>query len=164
MVREAEEDLVSVFLHRGDLQGEDLLPQPCVAEEVFHRLGIRAEAVAHLPAEEVEFLRVGGRRDPLVHPQPLAGIGDVDFRDADVEVEVDGGGDLLLRPFPAQFLHRPLQELAIEIEAHGLDMPMLFPPQQVAGAADFQVERGDAEPRPQVAEFADGRQAFARDL
>jgi hypothetical protein len=39
----------------------------------------------------------------------------------------------------------------------------LLATQQVAGAADFQVERGDAEATAEIAELLDGREALLRD-
>ncbi len=103
-----------------------------------------------------------GGRNALVHPQPLARVRDVRLRDPDVEVEVDAGRDLLLGFLAAQFLHRVLEQLAVEIEPDRVDVPVLLAAEQVAGAADLQIECGDPESGAQVAELADGRQALAR--
>ena len=46
----------------------------------------------------------------------------------------------------------------IEIEADGDDVAVLLAPQQVARAAQFQIQRRDAETRPELAEFAQRRQ------
>ena len=43
-------------------------------------------------------------------------------------------------------------------------MAVLLPAQQVAGAAQFQIERGNLESRAQVAEFLQRRQALARNF
>ena len=44
------------------------------------------------------------------------------------------------------------------------DVAVLLAAQQIARAAQFQIERGDLEAGAQVAEFLQRRQAFARDL
>jgi len=41
----------------------------------------------------------------------------------------------------------------VHVEAHGVDVPVLLAAQQVAGAAQLEVERGDLEARAQVAEL-----------
>ena len=52
----------------------------------------------------------------------------------------------------------------VHVEPDRVDVAVLLAAQQVAGAAQFQIERGDLEPRAQVAEFLERRQAFAGDL
>ena len=52
----------------------------------------------------------------------------------------------------------------IHVEADGVDVAVLLAAQQVAGAAQFQIERGDLEAGAQVGKFAQGRQTLAGDL
>ena len=56
--------------------------------------------------------------------------------------------------------HAILQELAVQLKAHGGDVAGLLLPQEVAGAPDFQVLHGQAEARPQVGEAPDGAHAL----
>ena len=52
--------------------------------------------------------------------------------------------------------------LAIQIEANRADLAVLFAAQQISGAAQFQIERGNAEARAQIAEFFQSREAMPR--
>ena len=47
-----------------------------------------------------------------------------------------------------------LEQLHVQVEADRLDVPALLAAEQVAGAADLEVERGDAEAAAEVAELA----------
>ena len=61
------------------------------------------------------------------------------------------------------FGHRPLHHLAIHVEADCFDVAVLLAAQQISGASQFQIERGDAEPRTEIAEFFQrGQDADAR--
>ena len=48
----------------------------------------------------------------------------------------------------------------VQLEADGLDVAVLLAAQQVAGAAQFQIERGNLEARAQVAELLQRGQAL----
>ena len=53
--------------------------------------------------------------------------------------------------------------LGVQLEADGVDVAALLAAQQVARAAQFQIERGDLESGAQVGEFLQRGQAAARD-
>ena len=63
-----------------------------------------------------------------------------------------------------QLAHRALQHGGVELEAHGLDVSALLAAQQIAGAAQLQVERRDLEARAQVAELFQRRQPASRQV
>ena len=64
--------------------------------------------------------------------------------------------------FALQLAHGALQHRGVELEADGFDVAALLAAQQVAGAAQFQIERGDFEARAQVAELFQRGQPAAR--
>ena len=66
--------------------------------------------------------------------------------------------------FALQLAHGLLQQAHVHIEADGVDMAVLLAAQQIARAAQFQIERGDLEPGAQIAELLQRRQALAGDL
>ena len=51
-----------------------------------------------------------------------------------------------------------LEQLHVHLEADGLDVPALLAAEQVAGAANLEVERRDAEAAAEIAELLDRRQ------
>ena len=63
-----------------------------------------------------------------------------------------------------QFAHRALQHGGVELESHGFDVAALLAAQQIARAAQFQVERGNLESRAQVAELFQRRQPAPRQV
>ena len=54
---------------------------------------------------------------------------------------------------PLQLPHGLVEQLHIEVEPDRFDVPALFPSEQVARAANLEVERRDPEPAAQVAEL-----------
>ena len=54
--------------------------------------------------------------------------------------------------------------MAVHGKADAGDIAVLFPTQEVAGAADFQVTHGNLEARAEFGEFLDGLQAFFGDF
>ena len=65
---------------------------------------------------------------------------------------------------PFQLGDGAFQHLAVQVEADGLDVAVLLAAEHVAGAAEFEVERGDAEARAEFAEFLHGGEALAGDI
>ena len=55
--------------------------------------------------------------------------------------------------FALSLRDRALHHLAVHIESHRLDMPVLLAAKKVPGAAQLQVERGDSEARSEIAEL-----------
>ena len=66
--------------------------------------------------------------------------------------------------FAAQFAHRVFQHPHIHVEADGVDVAVLLAAQQIARAAQFQIERRDFEARAQIAELLQRGQPLARDF
>ena len=66
--------------------------------------------------------------------------------------------------FAAQLAHRVFQHPHVHIEADRVDMAVLLAAQQIARAAQFQIERRDLESRAQIAELLQRRQPLARDF
>ena len=69
--------------------------------------------------------------------------------------------DALLAFEPAD---RFFEHGGVHLEADGVDVAALLAAEQVAGAADFEVERGDPEAGAEVAELLDRGEAAAGDL
>ena len=78
--------------------------------------------------------------------------------------EVDGRAPIVLEIFALEFANRLLEELGVHLEADRLDVPALLAAEQVAGAADLEVERRDAEAAAERAELLDRRKPLARHL
>ena len=72
--------------------------------------------------------------------------------------------DLNRQLFALEFTHRFVQQAQISIEADRGDVAVLLPAEDVACAAQFQIERSDLEAGTQVREFAQRGQALAGDL
>ena len=66
--------------------------------------------------------------------------------------------------FALQFAHGLVEQAHVGIEAHRVDVAVLLAAQQVAGAAQLQIERGDLEARAQIAELLERGQPLARDF
>ncbi len=73
---------------------------------------------------------------------------------------MDLGRDLLA----LQLAHRLFQQPNVHVEADRVDVAVLLAAQQIAGAAQFQIERRDLEAGAQIAELLERRQALAGDF
>src|SRR4029079_854763 len=89
-------------------------------------------------------------------------VGDVLSRNADVEAEVKLCRGLWFR-FSLHFANRLLKHLCVKIEADCLDVAALLASEQIAGAAQFEIERRDLESSSEVREFFQGCQTTAGD-
>ena len=65
--------------------------------------------------------------------------------------------------FALQLANGLFEQLHVHLEADRVDLPALLAAKKVSCAANFEVERGDAEPAPQIAELLDGGEPLARD-
>ena len=79
-------------------------------------------------------------------------------------LQIDGGFNVGQHFAGSQFFDRPLQQLAIQIESNRFDVAVLLSAKQVARAAQLEIERGNAEARPQFAELPNRRKPAAGDL
>ncbi len=68
------------------------------------------------------------------------------------------------RCFALQLVHGLFQQPNVHVEADGADVAVLLAAQNVARAAQLQIERRNFEAGAEVAEFLERGQALARDL
>ena len=139
-------------------------PQPRIFQQIADGQGQLAEAVFEIPVQAVDFRLVARGRNLLVDPQPRQFLIDEVRRDFQIDFQIDGGFDLRQHFTGPQLFDRPFEQLAIQIEADRLDVSMLLAAQQVARAAQLQIERRDPEPGAQFAEFAYRGQPAAGNL
>ena len=102
----------------------------------FHALGLRRNA-----------------RDALVNPQPEVFALDIFRRNANLLPQVQRGPTLWRDRFAFPLGHGALHHLAVHVESDRLDVAVLLAAKQVPRAAQFEIERGDAKSRAQIAEF-----------
>src|SRR5581483_10999376 len=93
------------------------------------------------------------------YAQALVLFRNVVARDADVEPEVELGFGLLGFDFALELAHGALEHRSVELKADGINVAALLAAEQVAGAAQFEVEGGNLESGAQVGEFLKGGQA-----
>ncbi len=101
--------------------------------------------------------------DALVDAQAQILALDVLRWDADFLSEVECSAAFGSDGFAFSFGDGAFQHLAIHIEADRFDVAVLFAPEKIAGAAQFQIERGDAEAGAEIAEFLQRGESLARD-
>ncbi len=78
--------------------------------------------------------------------------------------EIERGMHLQRRFFAFQLMHGLFQQADVHVEADRADVSVLLAAQDIARAAQLQIERGDFETRAEIAEFLKGGQALACDL
>ncbi len=115
----------------------------------------QAEAVDHLHLQLAQGFIVAGAGDALVQRQPRVHVGQVVVGDQRRQVQFDLGlvraAQFEVRQLAAlERAHGTVEQLGVEREADLLDLPGLFLAQQLAGAADFQIVRGQREPGAQL--------------
>ena len=140
-----------------DAQSRDL-------EEVLHRLGRRAVAVAQLRLDLVDGLERLDGRELLVRleAQPLPRHVVVRQVRIDRQLDLDLGRHV--DGVAAEVGDGLADEADVEVEAHALDVTGLLAAEQVAGAADLEVLHGDGHAGAEVGVARDGAQAVVRRL
>src|SRR5439155_26767887 len=83
--------------------------------------------------------------------------------DAQVDAQIDGRAHLVLELLALQLLDRLLEQLHVPLEAERIDVAALLAAEEISGAADFEIERRDAETAAEIAELLDRRQPLLRD-
>ncbi len=141
--------------------------EPFSAEN-FSRLrtGVRRRTVAVLELRQ-SFRRGFGRAgvgDALVRAQALMFVGNVLGGNADVEPEIQRRVNLQRRLLALELVHRLFQQPDVHVEPDRADVAVLLAAQNIARAAQFQIERGDLESGAQIAELLERGQPLARDL
>ena len=76
--------------------------------------------------------------------------------------QVDGRAHVVFEFLALQLADRLLEQLHVHLEADGLDVPALLAAEQVAGAADLEIERRHAESAAEVAELLDRGEPLLR--
>ena len=78
-------------------------------------------------------------------------------------LQVDGRAHVVFDLLALQLADGLLEQLHVHLEADRVDLAALLAAEQVAGAANLEIERGDAEPAAEVAELLDRREPLLRD-
>ncbi len=151
-------------VHRFDAALLRLALQQRERNQRFDGGGRRSVAIRDFRAAGRRLLRVACVGDALVCAQALLLVADVLGRDANVEPQVERGVDLDRPLLALQFADRLFEQAEIHIEAHRRNVSVLFAAQQVARAAQFQIERRDLEARAQIRKLSQCRQPLARDF
>ena len=76
--------------------------------------------------------------------------------------QVDRRAHVVFEILALQLADRLFEQLHVHLEADRVDVTALLAAEQVAGAANLEVERGHAEAAAQIAELLDRRQPLAR--
>ena len=141
----------------------DTAPEALVEEQLVELRWCRAKAVGELFAQAIELLVGAGRGDVAVDHEAQRLLGDEALWQPEVEAEVQlDGGRRRRRRLAAQLGDRLLEQVAVGLEADRAQVAVLLGAEQVAGAADLEVARGDAEAGAEVGELDDRRQPLAR--
>src|SRR6266851_852932 len=161
---EANGDAGPLALHGGDAQALTHGFEGGVLQKVFYGGWRLAEAVFELLSNVLLVGFGSNRGDALVGAQAEIFAGDVVLRDSNVKAKAEGGAEVGRAFLAFQFGNGALQHLTVHVEADGFDVAVLLAAEHVAGAAQLEVERGDAESGTQFAEFLHGGEAFAGDV
>ena len=143
-----------------------VMPVPATLDEEARIVSIRVAALGRaleLPAEPPALEEI--RRVVTIFRELRAGA----TEDGRVKLKVPSG---TLSPAEAisvvtsgltlatHFGDGSFQHLAIEIKPNGINMPMLFPAQEIACAAQLQIQSRNLEARTEIAEFLQRRQTL----
>ena len=124
--------------------------------------GSGAEAVEQLVADAIDLGVVAAARQALVEHQALAHVGDVVLGQARGHRQADLRVDLGLVRLAAQLVDRLLEHLHVGLVADGGEVARLLGAEQVAGAADLEVEVREAEAAAELREILDRLEAALR--
>src|SRR5262249_19336532 len=98
--------------------------------------------------------------EALVDDEALAHVRDVALRDVRRDAELNLRLDVGLPLLPAQLAHRLLEQVRVELEADGRDVPRLLLAEEVAGAPDLEVVRRQPEAAAQIVQLLQDAQPF----
>ena len=112
-----------------------------------------AALIAQLAFGVVERLLGRRRCQPLVEEQPLLHVGDVIVRDQRRDGQLHVGLEVLADLLALERGNRFLHQLRVQVEPDRGDVATLIRSEQVAGAADLQIVRGDLEAGAQLGEL-----------
>ena len=158
---EANRDARPLALNGGNAQPLTHGFEDGILQKVFYAGGNRPEAVFEFAANVSAFgvRRDGG--DAFVGAETEIFAGDVVLRDAHVKAEAESGAEFGRDFLTFQFADGAFEHLTIHVKADGVDVAVLLTAEHVAGAAEFEVESGDAEAGAEFAELFHGGEAFA---
>ena len=96
--------------------------------------------------------------------RPLIFVRDIFRRNPDIQAEVERRVNFKRRLFSLELTDGFFEQPQISVKTDGCNVAVLFAAQQVPGAAQFQIERGDLEPCSKVREFPKRGQALPSDF
>ena len=160
----ANGDAAALAFDGGDAQTLAHGFEDGVLQKVIHGGGRGPKRSSSSLRTSCLFLVGGNGGDALVGAEAQIFAGNVVFGDANVEAEAEGGAEFGGGLFALEFGDGALEHLAVEVEADGFDVAVLLAAEHVAGAAEFEVESGDAEAGAEFAEFFHGGEALAGDV
>jgi len=85
---------------------------------------------------------------PLIHPQALILLRNVNPLDADIQSEVELSLSFFWRGFALHLADGAVKHLGVELKSDGFDVAALLSAQEIAGTAQLEIERGDLEAAP----------------
>ena len=89
--------------------------------------------------------------------------GTYELVDPQVDAQVDRRAQVVFEVLALELADGLLEQLHVHLEADGIDVTALLAAEQIAGAADLEVERRHAEAAAEVAELLDRREPLLRD-
>ncbi len=131
---------------RGDRHFFRLRLQERVVEQILNGWGRRAKTILQLFEHFLALRLRADLRDALVRSQAQVLAGDVYRWDAQINAKVDRGAQFGGRGLALDLGNRVLEHLRIEVKANRVDVSMLLASQQIARAAQLEIEGGNAEP------------------
>jgi hypothetical protein len=153
-----ESPTTSTLFTRGLLARD---PEPRHLEEIAAGGAKVPPTVLGLGLDPIDVRGLLARRQALVERETVSDLRHEALRDLHLDAEVERDRRTLLHRLAAQLRDRPLQELGVEVEAQCGDVPVLARPEELSGAADLEVGRGETETAAQLAELLDRPQPLS---
>ena len=117
---------------------------------MFDRFGKASVTILRLIANTGERFLIARGRHALVSSQALAHVVNVLVRNGHIDAEVDRYARFIFHRFPAQLRNGALEHLRVKIEAQRVHVARLLAAEQIAGAAQFEIQRSNAKAGAQV--------------
>src|SRR5229473_6863450 len=122
-----------------------------------------AIAVCGLSSDSREGLVIARRRNAFVSPQALAHVGNIAFRNRDIDSEVDRHAGFVFDLLAAQFCDSALEHLRVKIKTERVHVARLLAAEKISRAAQLQIQSGNSEAGAKIRELANRCQPPARD-
>ena len=131
-------------------------------EQIFHRFWYIAETVDEFVLHIHVFFLVFNAGNPLVNIQLLVFIFDIGCRNIGIDIAVYHSLKALVFLLPFKRQNCFVQQLAVEVVAHGLHVAVLFRSQYIACAAKLQIAHSNLDSASQLRKFPDSLKSFFR--